>query len=135
MAESELYEKGIALRSELLGEDVVERMNQSTYDDNPIMQEFRDLVAETVFGSLWMRPGLDLKIRTLICVVTDATMDRDPELRLHLRMARRQGWTEKELTETLLHMSGYVGVPLIREAVISASEVFKEMREEEAAGA
>ena len=30
MAESELYEKGIALRSELLGEDVVERMNQST---------------------------------------------------------------------------------------------------------
>lgn len=135
MAESELYEKGIALRSELLGEDVVERMNQSTYDDNPIMQEFRDLVAETVFGSLWMRSGLDLKIRTLICVVTDATMGRDPELRLHLRMARRQGWTEKELTETLLHMSGYVGVPLIREAVISASEVFKEMREEEAAGA
>ncbi len=135
MAESELYEKGIALRSELLGEDVVECMNQSTYDDNPIMQEFRDLVAETVFGSLWMRPGLDLKIRTLICVVTDATMGRDPELRLHLRMARRQGWTEKELTETLLHMSGYVGVPLIREAVISASEVFKEMREEEAAGA
>ena len=134
MAKSELYEKGIALRSELLGEDVVKRMNQSTYDENPIMQEFRDLVAETVFGSLWMRPGLDLKTRTLICVVTDTTMGRDPELRLHLRMARRQGWTEKELTETLLHMSGYVGVPLIREAVISASEVFKEIREEEAAG-
>ena len=130
MAKSELYEQGIALRRELLGESFVEGMNQTTYDDNPIMQEFRDVVAETVFGALWQRPGLDLKTRTLVCVITDATMGRDPELRLHIRMARRQGWTEEELTEVLLHMSGYVGVPLIREALMSASEVFKEMNDE-----
>ncbi|WP_089938492.1 carboxymuconolactone decarboxylase family protein [Candidatus Entotheonella palauensis] len=131
MARSELYEKGIALRSELMGEAFTERMNQSTYDD-PIMQKFRDVAAETVFGALWTRPGLDLKTRTLICVITDATMGRDPELELHIRMARRQGWTEEELTEALLHMSGYVGVPLIREALLTASRVFKEMRNEEA---
>ncbi len=77
--------------------------------------------------------GLDLKTRALICVVTDATMGRDPELELHVRMTRRQGWTEEELTEVLLHMSGYVGVPLIREALLTASRVFKEMREEAAA--
>ena len=74
MAKSELYKDGIALRSELLGESFVEGMNQTTYDDNPIMQEFRDVVAETVFGSLWKRPGLDLKTRTLVCVITDATI-------------------------------------------------------------
>ena len=72
MAESELYEKGIALRSELLGEDVVERMNQSTYDDNPIMQEFRDLVAETVFGSLWMRIPPFCKMTTAFNIVASA---------------------------------------------------------------
>ncbi len=60
-------------------------------------------------------------------------MGRDPELELHVRMTRRQGWTEEELTEVLLHMSGYVGVPLIREALLTASRVFKEMREEAAA--
>ena len=49
---------------------------------------------------------------------------------LHIRMARRKGWTEEELTEALLHLSGYIGVPLIREAMLTASKVFKELREE-----
>jgi 4-carboxymuconolactone decarboxylase len=44
-------------------------------------------------------------------------------------MARNQGWTEDELVESLLHLSGYVGVPLIRESLLVAKEVFAEMRE------
>ena len=60
MAESELYRKGIALRSELMGEAFAASMNSTTYGD-PIMQKFRDVAAETVFGALWTRPGLDLK--------------------------------------------------------------------------
>ena len=129
MAKSELHDKGMALRTELLGEEFVERMNQSTYDD-PVMHKFRDIAAENVFGALWTRPGLDLKTRALICVISDAATGRDPELRLHIRMARRQGWTEDELTEALIHLSGYVGVPLIREAMVTASGVFTELREE-----
>jgi 4-carboxymuconolactone decarboxylase len=117
------------MRTELLGKDYVEQMNQNTYDD-PVMQKFRDVAAENVFGALWTRPGLDLKTRTLICVISDAATGRDPELALHIRMARRQGWTEEELTEALLHLSGYVGVPLIREAMLTASKVFKELSEE-----
>ena len=131
MAESDLYKKGIALRSELLGERFTDQMNQGTYQD-PVMQKFRDVAAETVFGALWTRPGLDLKTRALVCVITDAATGRDPELELHVRMALRQGWTEDELTEVLLHMSGYVGVPLIREALLTASRVFREMRSETA---
>lgn len=129
MAKSELHNKGMALRTELLGEEFVERMNQSTYDD-PVMHKFRDIAAENVFGALWTRPGLDLKTRALICVISDAATGRDPELKLHIRMARRQGWTEDELTEALIHLSGYVGVPLIREAMVTASGVFAELREE-----
>lgn len=129
MANSELHDKGMAMRTALLGEDYVAAMNQSTYDD-PIMQKFRDVAAENIFGALWTRPGLDLKTRTMICVISDAATGRDPELALHLRMARRQGWTEEELSEALLHLSGYVGVPLIREAMLTASKVFKELREE-----
>ncbi len=129
MTKSELHDKGMAIRTELLGEDYVERMNKNTYDD-PIMQKFRDVAAENVFGALWARPGLDLKTRTLICVISDAATGREPELVLHLRMARRQGWSEEELTEALLHLSGYVGVPLIREAMLCASRVFKELRDE-----
>ena len=129
MAESDLYRKGIALRSELMGEAFASSMNSTTYSD-PIMQKFRDVAAETVFGALWTRPGLDLKTRALICVVSDVATGRDPELALHLRMALRQGWTEDELVEVLIHMSGYVGLPLVRESLLTASRVFKEIGNE-----
>ena len=74
--------------------------------------------------------GQEPSTRTLICVVSDAATARTPELAIHLRMARRQGWTEDELIEVLLHLSGYVGVPLIREAMLTAKDVFGEMRKE-----
>jgi len=132
MAESELHRKGAAMRRQLMGDTAVERSSREIYSD-PIMKKFIDVATETVFGALWTRPGLDLKTRALICVVSDAATGREPELGLHLRMALRQGWTEEELTEVLLHLSGYVGVPIIREAMMVASKAFVDFRAEKAA--
>jgi 4-carboxymuconolactone decarboxylase len=130
MAESETLRKGRELRRQLMGAAFVDRVNQTTYAGE-IMQKFQALTTETIFGSLWTRPGLDLKTRALICVVSDAATGHTPELGLHLRIARRQGWTEDELVEVLLHLSGYVGAPAIREAMLTAAEAFAEMRAEE----
>jgi 4-carboxymuconolactone decarboxylase len=132
MPESELYKKGAAMRRQLLGDAAVERSAREIYSD-PLMKKFIDLATETVFGAVWTRPGLDLKTRALICVVSDAATGREPELGLHLRMALRQGWTEEELTEVLLHLSGYVGVPIIRESMMVACKAFAEFRAEKAA--
>ena len=132
MAESELYKKGEAIRRKLRGEADFAR-NQAEYARDPVMKKFIDVATETVFGALWARPGLDIKTRTLICVVSDAATGRDPELDIHLRFALKEGWTEDELTEVLLHLSGYVGVPIIRESMLVASKVFKEVRAEKAA--
>jgi 4-carboxymuconolactone decarboxylase len=132
MAQSEFYRKGAEVRRRLMGDAAVERSARETYSD-PVMKKFIDLATETVFGALWTRPGLDLKTRALICVISDTATGREPELALHLRMALRQGWTEEELTEALLHLSGYVGVPIIRESMMVASRVFAEFRTEEAA--
>jgi 4-carboxymuconolactone decarboxylase len=129
MAQSEMYRKGSELRRQLLGDAYVEQSDTTTYAD-PVMRKFIDLATETVFGALWTRPGLDLKTRALVCVVSDAATGREPELAIHLRMARGQGWTEEELTEALLHMSGYVGLPLIREALLTATRVFAEGKAE-----
>jgi 4-carboxymuconolactone decarboxylase len=131
MAESELMRKGREIRKKLLGDEYVERVAATTYRD-PIMRKFIDVASETVFGALWTRPGLDLKTRTLITVITDASTGREPELAIHLRMARRQGWTEDELVEALLHCGGYVGVPLVRDALLVATRVFAEMRDDHA---
>ena len=129
MTTSDLYKKGDALRRELAGEEAYRRNNELNYSD-PVMRKFIDVATETVFGALWSRPGLDLKTRALICVVSNAATGREPELPIHLRFALRQGWTEEELTEVLLHLSGYVGVPLIREAMLVASRTFEEIRAE-----
>ena len=90
MAESELYQKGAAMRRRLMGDAAVERSARETYSD-PVMKKFIDVATETVFGALWTRPGLDLKTRALICVISDATTGREPELALHLRMALAPG--------------------------------------------
>lgn len=129
MAESEMYRKGRELRRRLLGDAYVDRVNATTYGD-PIMGKFIDLVTESVFGALWTRPGLDLKTRTLVTLVSDAATGRDAELAIHLRMALRQGWTEDELTEALLHLIGYVGAPLARDALLTARRVFGEVKAE-----
>ena len=126
MAESELYRKGAAIRRRLMGDAAVEQLGRTTYSD-PVMKKFIDVATETVFG-------LDLKTRALVCVVSDVATGREPELGLHLRMALRQGWTGEESTEVLLlHLSGYFGVPIIRESMMVASKVFAEFRAEQAA--
>jgi 4-carboxymuconolactone decarboxylase len=127
MAESDLYKKGEAIRRKLRGDEDFAR-NKAEYDRDPVMKKFIEVATETVFGGLWSRPGLDFKTRTLICVVSDAATGRYPELDIHLRFALKEGWTEDELTEVLLHLSGYVGVPIIREAMLVASEVFKDVK-------
>ena len=64
MAESEAYRRGAELRRTLLGDEFVERANKKNYAD-PMMRQFIDVATEAVFGTLWTRPGLDLKTRTL----------------------------------------------------------------------
>lgn len=129
VAESENYKKGTEIRSKLMGAAYADKMNKTVYDD-PMMQKFGNYAREAVFGMLWSRPGLDLKTRALICVISDTSQARWPELAIHLRMARNQGWTEDELSEALLHLGGYIGLPSVREAMLTAKEVFEEMRKE-----
>jgi 4-carboxymuconolactone decarboxylase len=133
MAESEAYRKGAEIRRRLLGDAWVERSNRTAYAD-PTMRQFIDVATEHIFGGLWTRPGLDLKTRTLVCVISDAATHQYPELAIHLRMALRQGWKEEELTEALLHLIGYVGAPAAREALLVATKTFSEIRSEAKAG-
>ena len=121
--------QGKAMRRKLMGEAYADKLDAGLYQ-HPIMEKFAAYTQESLFGTLWTRPGLDLKTRALICVISDTAQGREAELKLHLRFARNQGWSEEELSEALLHMTGYVGAPLVREALLAAIETFKEMAAE-----
>ena len=133
MVDSPLRAKGRAIRRMLMGEAYAAKLDKAVYTD-PIMEKFAEVTQEAVFGTLWDRPGLDLKTRTLICVISDTATGRAPELKLHLRFARNHGWTEDELAEAIVHLTGYVGAPLVREALLTAKDVFAELRAEASEG-
>jgi alkylhydroperoxidase/carboxymuconolactone decarboxylase family protein YurZ len=132
MSDEDPLAKGREMRRQLLGEDATDKLDSDLYNDDPIMTKFRDLCEETIFGVLWSRPGLDLRTRSLITAVSDVATGQTAALGLHLRFCRRYGWTEDELVEIILHLMGYVGVPLARQALIVARDVFAQMRAEEA---
>jgi 4-carboxymuconolactone decarboxylase len=121
--------EGRAMRRKLMGDAYADKLDDGLYK-HPIMEKFAAYTQEAVFGTLWTRPGLDLKTRALICVISDAAQGRVPELKLHIRFAVNQGWTQDELSEALLHLAGYIGAPLVRESLLTAIDVFKEMEAE-----
>jgi 4-carboxymuconolactone decarboxylase len=125
----DLHTTARAMRQQLLGKDFAAKLDKKVYTD-PMMDKFAEVARQIAFGTVWTRPGLDLKTRTMITLVSDATNGRHDELELHVRMARNQGWTEDEITEALLHLAAYVGLPLCREAMLCAKGVFEEMRKE-----
>ncbi len=129
MAKSATYKKGTELRRQLMGEAFADKLDKTVYTDK-VMDGFSEVTREAIFGTLWARGVIDLKTRTLITVISDTATARTPELRLHLRMALNQGWTEEELTESMLHLVGYVGAPSVREALLTARDVFAEIRAE-----
>ncbi len=132
MTDESLRAKGTAMRTRLMGDGYAQQLNATLYAD-PMMVKFRDLATDIAFGAVWTRPGLDIKTRAMLCVASDTATGRYPELAVHLRMARNHGWSEEELTEAILHLSVYVGLPFVREALIVASETFAQMRAETAA--
>ena len=129
MSRSETYKKGAAARLDVMGPAMAEKMAKTVYT-GPVMETFADYATEAVFGMLWTRPGLDHKTRAMITLSSDVCNQCWPELEIHLRFALNLGWTEEELTEALLHLGGYIGVPTVREAMLIADRVFREVAAE-----
>lgn len=126
--EADLHARGEAVRRQLVGDERFAHSAATTYSD-PVMKEFLAVTTTSVFGNVWARPGLDLKLRTLIVCISDAATGCFDELDIHLQMALRLGWTREELTEALLQLLGYIGAPRTREALKVASGVFKRQDE------
>jgi 4-carboxymuconolactone decarboxylase len=105
---SELYEKGMKVRREVLGDEYVDRAAANVDDFN---REFQQMVVEHAWGAIWTRPGLERKQRSLINLAILAALNRPEEFELHFRGALKNGCTEEELKETLMQIAVYCGMP------------------------
>jgi 4-carboxymuconolactone decarboxylase len=108
MAEDGRYEAGMQVRREVLGDEHVERAQQRV---TPLDADFQSFITETAWGSVWSRPDLDRRTRSLITIAILAALGREHELALHIRASRNTGVDETELAEALLHVALYAGIP------------------------
>ncbi len=121
---SEKFDKGLALRREVLGEDYVARAMANA---DEFSQPLQELVTEFAWGTVWQREGLPRRDRSLMTVVMLVALNRPHELRLHLRGALNNGLSREELREALLHAAVYCGMPAAVDAFRAAREVFAEI--------
>lgn len=85
--------------------------------------EFFDYVLQTAFGTIWSRPGLPTRDRSMITVAMLAALGQTDELRVHLAGATNVGLTRDELVEVLMQVAVYAGVPAAVAALRVAAEV------------
>ncbi len=119
----QLFEAGLAQRRAVLGDEYVEQSLATMNDFNRPLQE---LVTEMCWGTIWTRPGLPPKLRSLLNVGLLAALNRPHELRLHVRGALRTGCTKEEIQEVLLQVAVYCGIPTGVDGFRVAAEVLRE---------
>jgi 4-carboxymuconolactone decarboxylase len=123
MDERERFETGMKIRREVLGDAHVD---DAIVKRNAFSEEFQDLITRYAWGEIWTRPGLLRQTRSLITVAMLVALNREEELRLHLRAALRNGVTQEEIRETLLQSAIYCGLPAANSAFRIAQDIFSE---------
>ena len=110
-------EAGMQVRTEVLGAEYVEGARARTTE---LDADFQRFITETAWGSVWARPELDRRTRSLVTIAILAAHGRQEELALHLRASRNTGVEPKEIAEILLHVAVYAGVPAANSAMALA---------------
>ena len=124
---SELFEKGLKNRREVLGAEYVDKSIASADDFNMPLHE---LVTEFACGAVWGRDSeLQRKQRSIINLAMLTALNRPHELKLHIRGAVNNGVTKEEMREIFLQSAVYCGFPAAIDAFRTAREVLKEMGE------
>ena len=120
---SEMYDRGLKVRREVLGADYVDKQLATADDFNRPMQ---NLVTEYCWGAIWNRPGLDRRTRSMLNLAMLSALNRHHEFKAHVKGAVKNGVTKQEITEVLLQVAIYCGVPAGVEHFRLAREAFKE---------
>jgi 4-carboxymuconolactone decarboxylase len=123
----ERYERGMAVRREVLGAAHVDRATAAATD---FTRDFQEFITRYAWGEIWARPGLDRRTRSLLTIAMMAALGRWDELRLHIRATRNTGVTREDVREVLLQVGVYAGVPAANSAYHHAAAVYREMDEE-----
>jgi 4-carboxymuconolactone decarboxylase len=123
------HRRGMRVRREVLGDAHVDRTVARTTD---FTAPFQDLITRYAWGEVWSRPGLSRAERSMITLTALAALRQEEELAMHVRAAVRNGLTWDQITEVLLQVAVYAGVPAANRAFAVAQDVLVTLAEEAA---
>jgi 4-carboxymuconolactone decarboxylase len=121
--DEERYEQGMRVRREVLGDEHVDRAIARTDD---VTRDFQDYITRNAWGDIWSRPGLGRRERSLVTLALLAALQHEGELAMHVRAALRNGVTRAEISEVLLQVGLYAGVPVANRALAVAQEELRD---------
>jgi len=124
MDDRERHSAGMKVRREVLGATHVAKAESAK---TPFTEPFQDLITRYAWGEIWSRPGLSRQTRSLITLSMMIALNRNDELRMHLRAALNNKVSREEIQEVLLQSAIYCGVPAANTAFHLAQEVFAEI--------
>ncbi|MGB7799717.1 4-carboxymuconolactone decarboxylase [Buttiauxella sp.] len=124
MQDEEHYQQGMEVRRAVLGDKHVDRtLSQLT----PLNEEFQNFITRYAWGDIWTRPGLERHTRSMITIAMLIALNREAELKMHLRAAFNNGVTRDELKELIMHSALYCGLPAANATMHLAQQVFDEI--------
>lgn len=123
---ADTYDDGMRVRREVLGDAHVDGAvaRTSAFD-----ADFQDLITRYAWGSVWTRPGLDRRARSVATLTALLALGHWEEFAMHVRAARRNGLTPEEIAEVVLQSAIYCGVPMANHGFAVAKEVLDSMEE------
>lgn len=123
---NELYNKGMETRRSVLGDAHVDKAEANKTDFD---KDFQEYITNNAWGTVWSRPGLTKRERSLITIALLAALGHDEELAMHIRATKNTGATEDDVKEVLLHTAVYAGVPVANGAIKIAKKIFAEEKD------
>lgn len=124
---NEKINTGLKIRRKVLGDAYVDKAIHNVDSFNLPLQE---LVSEYCWGSVWGREGLSHKERSMINLAMLSALNRPHELKVHVKGALRNGLTKEQISEVLLQVVIYCGVPAGVDSFRIAKEAITEFEEE-----
>ncbi len=121
---SERYEAGMETRRRVLGDAHVDRADASKTEFDAPFQEF---ITEGAWGSVWSRPDLTPRERSIVTLALLAAQGNHEEIAMHTRATANTGASPEDLREAMLHVAVYAGVPRANHAIKIIKETLKEM--------
>lgn len=111
--ETAAFRSGMATRRAVLGNTHVDGADaaKTAFDT-----DFQTFITEGAWGSVWARPGLSRRERSLITIALLAAGGHDEEVAMHVKATVNTGASAEDIKEALLHVAVYAGVPAANRA-------------------